>query len=40
MDEAYGIRFRYFADRTVLVGALVDFVEAYVVALSVDDGSR
>lgn len=34
MDDAYDLRFRYFADREELVERLVDFVEAYVVPLA------
>ncbi|WP_435182029.1 DUF7509 family protein [Halorussus sp. AFM4] len=34
MDDAYDLRFRYFTDRDDLVGKLVDFVESYVVPLS------
>ncbi|OVE86326.1 DUF7509 family protein [Natronolimnobius baerhuensis] len=34
MDDAYDLRFRYFADREELVERLVDFVESYVVPLA------
>lgn len=34
MDDAYEIRFRYFADRTDLVDKLIGFVDSYVVPMA------
>ena len=34
MDDAYSLRFRYFADRKELEDKLIDFIESYVVPIS------
>jgi hypothetical protein len=34
MDDAYSLRFRYFADRKELEDKLIDFIESYVIPIS------